>query len=280
MIKVPKQIQRVGLLVGFLVFVTGSFFSLRELDGLTAELRWQIFAPLLLTIPLATHLAIRRFETLSSAVDVRTGYATAASIVVWGAVANLLPVPGAFMVRLAYLADKVGLRRSGLLNIASLFTWFLAASLVACVLCFPSYPGLALALLLLALLLAGSLVIFLRLSAARPMAALRLLLIQLTLTTLNVLRMVLIALFLQVWLPLPAASLMALTGVAASAVGVFPAGMGLTESLAALVSWALELQLALGFAVAAINRVCGWLGLLIYIPWLTGLKDARHEVSS
>ena len=79
MIKVPQRIQRIGLLFGFLVFVAGSFFSLRELDGLTADLRWQILVPLLLTIPLTTHLAVRRFETLSSAVDVSTRYSTAAN---------------------------------------------------------------------------------------------------------------------------------------------------------------------------------------------------------
>ena len=229
-----------------------------------------------LLVPLSMLLAILRFTALAKSIGVSTDFRVATGVVVWGGLANILPVPGALMVRLGFLGARVGLRRSAAANVMSVAVWITTTAAVALVLSQGiAEPPLACALLTTALI--GSAVVWVTAerSAADPRQVAVLLALQSVQTALNIARSVLIATAIGLHLPISVAALMSVAGAVSASTGVLPAGLGLSELLAGGVMTYMGLSGAAGIAIAAVNRLLDWAGLLLFLP--TAENPARES---
>ena len=235
------------------------------------DVRFQ-WVPLLVALCLTLvtiSLAALRFKLLVEALGSTIDYRAAISVVVWGGVANILPLPGAFLVRVGVLAQRVGVRRSTLANVAGLAIWFFAAAAFALALRGDNGSLLLSNLLWLVagLSLIGTLILII-MSGMFFNQSVLVMLLQLVMTGINVVRLVLISWSVGLDLPAFVAALFSLSGVAAAATGFFPSGIGLGEALASGISLYVGISAALGFIVTALNRLIGWVALAGFIPFI------------
>ena len=269
--------------VGALIFLAGFGWSAVSLwrQGLDPSPAYVL--PLaLLAAPLSLHLSARRFQDVAALYAADYDYPGAARVVIYGSLANLLPLPGALLVRVGALRARIGTRRSLFANGLAALYW-LATSLLllgaALLLVGQRGPGLAFAfggLLTAAAAGAGALA-----SGASARACSRLLLTQSLLSLVNLLRLWLICLALGFLVSpvLPAA--VAVGGIFASASGIAPGGIGIAEAIGALIAGYLQQEPELGFAMAALNRVLSWALLGPALLWFSraGEPDAADKTT-
>lgn len=264
-----KPVARRSIAIaGLLLFVAGSWISVNQVLNLGAS--FHIAPVLVVTIllaPIATHLSIRRFQWMGEMAVVSINYPASSRVVVAGGLANILPLPGAFLVRLAYLSERIGIKASARLNVVAALVWMGCALLMAALfLVANSYVVLSFVFLL--GVMVATIISFqqLRVAGLKPGGLFRLAALQLVMTMVNILRIVIISYAFDMPLQALVASLMAVTGAAASMTGVFPAGIGLTEILAAFVTKIMSLPASLGFLVSSINRLSSWIALTFFLP--------------
>jgi len=199
----------------------------------------------------------------------------AVRVSVLGTAANLLPLPGALMVRTQALAVEAGLKRSAGVGAATGIVW-LAVSLGLSGVGLSTFgrSGLgAAAMLVGAILLGAGLAIGRALGADRRTLGL-LAVTEAALAATGALRLYFILLALSVDVsPAQAVSLAASSAVA-SAAGVFPAGVGIREALSGFLASMVDLPAAVGVAAAAIDRLSGLAVLFVSVAVIL-LLDAR-----
>jgi hypothetical protein len=279
MLNVPVWVRSLGTWVGLLILAVGLFLSGRELLAMKARLEWfPLMAAFLLGV-VAVFLAAVRFQIIVKALDNEIRFRDSVSVVVWGGLANILPLPGAFMVRVGFLARLVGVKRATVANLVGLAVWFFAAANVALILRDGSeLVGLVMGLWtisVLSFLVAWVLAVFAGMSGIYTTLLFG---FQLVMTGINVGRLVIIAWSVGFDLPGFVAALFALSGVAAASTGVFPSGLGVGETLASGIALYMGISAALGFAVSAINRFVGWVGLAAFIPFIRRIDRERAKV--
>lgn len=239
-------------------FAIGIGLSLRAypdvLDGLAWEAIWPVIA---FGVPASLFLAALEFMLVARLIGVSSSLGKAAEIVVIGAAANLLPVPGGAVVRVAALKSGGGSVGAGTTVILFLALLWLAMALAyagAWMMVATPGPvgpaGLAAGLLIMAGLLAGAV----RLGAKWPILW-PLLAVKLMLLVLDAARLWLCFAAIGVPVGFAETSVLTLSAVVGSAVTVVPSGLGVREVLAAAIAPALGLAAASGFLAIALNRV-------------------------
>lgn len=272
--------RRVLLVVGLAAFVVMLVVSLRSLDVGFDEVAWW---PLVLAALVLTPLTI-----LGNAAELRVMAAGTAErplpwleavrVVVLATAANLLPIPGAALVRIQALRTRgaTGTAATGI-NVAGAGAWLGSGLLVAGLALLP-VRGVG-ALLVAAIGLAGCLVAGLIVRRiARPGRAARttvaLIAVEVLVTVLYGLRLLVVLAGLQVDLDLQQALVIALSAPLSAAAGVFPSGIGLAEAISGLLAPAVALPAAVGVAATGLNRV---IGLAVTAPvagWLAARSPA------
>lgn len=254
-----------------LFFFCGIFWSLYEIREFQVRIFSLQSAALILSVPLMLHLSVRRFQAVSDIYEAKYSYISAARIVVYGGVANVLPVPGAFMVRVASLANQIGMRKAIFANLVAYIGWVFVSVFFVCLAQTRIewyFSGIA--------LLASSfllVVLFVFKTGGRGGAVFEQYKIQLFLTLSNVLRLFLISYCLGASMSVELVTLVQLSGVIVSGLGVVPSGIGIAESAGAAIAVALGELAQVGFAVVAINRILTWAGLLAVVIWLKCNED-------
>ncbi|TCS41699.1 hypothetical protein [Reinekea marinisedimentorum] len=275
-----RYLHKIGLVLGCTLFVVICGYSINELSAQNLTIFWPPLLLCLLIVPITMQLAILRFRYLGQSVGHKMAYSLGAGVVVWGGIANILPLPGGFMIRLGYLGQKVGFRRSTQANLMSACIWFFAASLAAASFAWQILdPRLSWGIGVFCLCCFIAIWVFRLRCDAQFSVVVIIIVLQLLQTILNVMRTVLIAACLGVSLPAAVAALMALTGATAVASGIFPSGIGVAELLASGLTSVLGYSAAVGAALAALNRLLDWLGFVLFIP-LAGKPDTKavsHE---
>lgn len=265
--RLPPDIHKVLTGLAAIVFIVGIFFSFSQIkDSDFKIVSAQAFCLLFLSVPLMLHLSVRRFQTVTEIYAERYPYFQAAQTVVYGALANILPVPGAFIVRVASIANRVGMKKAIYSNVLAYIVWISVSAFFSALLCLSALWG---AMFLLFIFLCYLLLFFFikrTLGHTRTMPALFGL--QFLLTLSNIVRIFLISYCLGSIVGLDTASLIQLSGVIVSGTGLVPAGLGLAEVAAAtLTSMAGDLA-AVGFAIVAVNRMLTWIGLLAAVCFI------------
>lgn len=259
--RLPPRVHRILTISAAVFFSCGIIYSFWRLKDFNFRLfSPQAFGLVVLSVPVMLHLSIRRFQVVTAIYATRYAYREAAAIVVYGALANILPIPGAFMVRVASMANHVGMKKAVASNVLAYLVWILVSFLFVvflhCTLLFSTFFSILVFILLLIVCL------FLTRTGGQSRVMPGLFFVQFLLTITNIIRIFLISYCFNSVLGLDIVALIQLSGVVVSGIGVIPSGLGLAEGLAAMISAMAGELAAVGFALVATNRVLTWLGLL------------------
>lgn len=252
----------------------GGWLAYRSLDLTWESISWgPIWLALFVAVPATTLLNGLEYRVVGRLVNVRVPIVTAMRVAVTGTAANLLPVPGAALVRTGDLlsrgvAVRLAVWANALAGLASLFI-----------------AGTAAAILFYGVNSWGVLVgVSAAISTGAVMAALlrrhshtglkTLMMIEIGLFAMTAVRAWLVAVALGFgggWLtPLAISSVYPL----AAAIGIFPGGLAVREFLAALVTRMTQAGASAGFLITAVDRL---LGLIVHAPFALLLSYARIE---
>ncbi len=257
----------------FLGGIVYSFFQIRDSDFNFFSL--QAFFLVFMSVPLMLHLSVRRFQIITEIYTERYPYYQAAQVVIYGALANILPIPGAFIVRVASIANRVGMRKAVYCNVLAYLVWISVSALFAAFFYFPTLWVACLSVFMFAGYLFLS--FFIKTTFGNMRVLFPLFALQALLTASNIARVFLISYCLGSVIGLDTASLIQLSGVVVSGTGLVPAGLGLAEAAAAtLTSMAGDLA-AVGFAIVAVNRILTWIGLLAAVCFIKRPQNIHTE---
>lgn len=263
----PKTERRLVALAA-VIFVVATVFGIRGLPDFDDGIRWM---PLLLVGLVAVPLTVVwngvEYAVTARILDHRVPVAEALRVSVLSSAANLLPIPGAVVVKtraLSQLGSGYGqaVGSTAVVGLAWLATSFAVAGAFLI-----GAETEALAPVFLAVGLAGLGLVWVmlrrRLGAARGRrTALQLLGVEVGFVLVLGLRMYLVLLALG-YGGVAAGFALALAAVVATASGFFPGGFGLREVLAGGVGPLVGIPAAVGVVVAAIDRIIGLIVLTL-----------------
>jgi len=266
--------SRIIATLAVIVFAGGIAISLRANPDIWSGMRLQAALPYLPLGFAAILLGGIETRLLANALGGNMGLRQGLRLTVIGSLANLLPIPGAAMVRIA------GLRAAGI-NLGRASGATLGAGLIwiglACGLAAACLTGVSLSVSL--LVAAGATCIFIAGLAATARAGLDnratagLVLLKLVGVTIEVGRhhFALLALgFSPVWAQ---SAIVSSSGALGSAAMIAPGGLGIREAIAALLARASALPTEAGFLAAALDRtlltalVLFVLGVIVFSRW-------------
>jgi hypothetical protein len=258
------RVQRVLLAVATITFIGGGWLAFASLDVSLADVRW---APLLVAaligVPLTLLTSTFEYTTSARMLGHRAPLVPAIRLTVVSTAANLLPLPGAFLVRVHGLRS-MGSRYGKALGSTAVvgIVWIGVSAVLAGALLAPAGSWIAAGILLaVGIPLLGLAYAWLRRSvldvAERRRVAGLLVLVEVLAVLTNAGRLVLILIGLDVDASLNQTLVLAVSSSLAAAAGILPGGFGLRELIAAALAPLVGLPAAAGFVSPAINRVMG-----------------------
>lgn len=253
----------VGLLCAAVVlFVAGTVLSYAQLPQSDAPVqpRWLLLVALI-GVPLTILLNGAEYDASARLLGHRIPFLEAIRVSVLGTAANLLPIPGSFLVRvrgLARLGSTVG-RAVSSTGITGMI-WIGMTGLIAGAsqLASGRIPlGAGLLTVGLGALLAVGVLLATSGTAAPSKALVYIAAVESGLVLISMLRQYFALRGLGVSISLAQAATLTLAGVLASAAGFMPGGLGLRELIAAAMSPLVGLPPTVGFVAAALDRLVG-----------------------
>jgi hypothetical protein len=260
------RLKRVVLALASAFLVGGVVFALREHPDLWTKLDWRpILIVVALLVPAGIWLNTVEFIVTGRLIGQPIGFRRALEVTIIGSAANLFPLPGGTLVRVASLKAGGSRLKSGTLAVLFVATvWIGLALAYGGVFIILFRPGLA-GFLFLAV--GGALVIGLLWLGARaaggPKTAAMIVLIKSVLVVGDSVRLFLCLLAIGVSASFVQAAPLAVAAPLGSTVSIVPAGLGLREALAGALSPLTGLAVASGFLATTLNRL---LGFIIIIP--------------
>jgi hypothetical protein len=263
-------VRRLALIVSALVFVVGLLFSVRARPDLLTDLRWGYLLLALLAVPVSTTIGGVGFLLTAWLVRSPIGYRQAMEVTVLGGAANLLPLPGSAMLRIAALRSagtrlRVG---TGVTLVSAAMMTAVAALVAGSVLVGREGAGWSDRLLAAvgAVGVLASTGVCVRISGRVFLSLLML--------VHKGLRIGFSA--LQIWLSFAAMGeavnssqclMLSVANIVASAVAVAPAGLGVREVVAAALAPLVALSPASAFLAASLTRLVVLAGVLPMSLW-------------
>jgi uncharacterized membrane protein YbhN (UPF0104 family) len=260
------------LILALAAFIAFTILGIRALPHIDKPIRWELIVVAgVVCVPLIVLLNSLEFRLMAHLVEHHPPLLEIVQITVLGSAANLLPMPGAVMVRLANLR-KAGVRVKRGLNLSAIIglAWLGTAGLLGGVVQLGSHTGFALVALAIGvtLLAIGALMLWRTLDpGTRVAAALELFAIECGFVFAQALRLFLIAAALRFDVSYAQSATLAIAGVAAAAIGFLPSGLGAREGIAALLSPVVGFPAAVGVVITAVDRVVS----LVVLSLLAGL---------
>jgi hypothetical protein len=263
--------RRVLSVLALALFVGGLAVAIPNLDVSLAELA---IGPLLLVAVVLTPLTIvanaAELRVMADATQDpgrRLGWLEAIRVVVLATAANVLPIPGAALVRIQALRTRGATAAAATgINLAGAGAW-IGTGLIAAGVALLGVGGwravLALVVGIVACVVAGIVTV----RVARPGRWRRsfamLLVVELLATVVHGVRLLAVLAALQVSLGLVESLVIAVSAPLSAAAGIFPSGIGLAEALAALLGPLVGVAAAAALTATALNRV---IGLVVTAP--------------
>lgn len=262
--------QAAILVIALVLFVGVSVWSWRELDVAVSDLRLVPLVALLVVFVPATIVAnAAELGVTGRLLGVRLAPMLLVRTVVVATAANLLPIPGAAMVRVHALRTagcRLGAATST--TVVTALVWIAWSAVVAGAALLLSGRWVAGGAFVLAggALMAGSVVALQRqrdvvTSTRRGFAMITA--VELGLIAVSALRLLAVLATLGISADLVQALALAVSGALAAGTGVFPGGLGLTEAISGALGPLVGLTVATGVIATAFNRIAG---LLVTAP--------------
>ena len=281
----PQRVRGALLLVAGIAVAVGVVLSIRTLDIGWADLR---LAPLLAALLLITPATIllngaelKVMATIVARADQRLGWRASLRATVVATAANLLPIPGGALVRIAAVRS-VGVRTTSAtaINLVGAGAWVAAGLLIAAVAGLTVAPwgavGVAAGLGVAGVVVVLGMIHRLSDEGATWWSTGALFLVEGATAAVHGLRLWLVLLALGVEASIRQGLALGAGAPLAAAAGVFPSGLGLAEALTALIAPIVALPAAAGFAATALGRVVGLLGTAP-LALAFGVKDLRRR---
>jgi uncharacterized membrane protein YbhN (UPF0104 family) len=268
------------MIIALALFIVFTVVAFRHLPHIDKPLRWElILVAGLLVVPLITVLNALEFRLMAHFAEHHPPMLEILQVTILGSAANLLPVPGAVVVRLANLR-KAGVRVTRGLNLTAIIglTWVGAACALGGVAEMLSHADFALVSLAVGIgLLAIALVMLCRIldRGTRLAGALELLAIEGGFVLMQAFRLFLIGSALRFSVSYAQSTVLVIAAVSAAAIGFLPAGLGAREAIAAVLAPFVGFPAAVGLVITAIDRIVNLVVLLAFAGIVTLVT--RHE---
>jgi uncharacterized membrane protein YbhN (UPF0104 family) len=274
-----ERLRSAGLAASVVLFAAGLFLALRSTPGLAERLAAGPLAVLFLVgVPLQQGLNAAEFRLLTRLGGGSVGWPAAFEVAVYTSAANLLPLPGGVITRIAAMRGLgIGVGRGSLVTLIGLGLWGGVAFVFsgAWLLLGGERGAGALFLVVGGALLGPALAGCLRMSCdARLMAWL--LLLRLGSIALEALRMALAIRALGEAIAFEEASIFAVASFLGTVVSIAPAGLGVREVVVAGLSPFVGIDPAVGFLAATVNRAVGMAGLAVTASVLLRIQGRRR----
>lgn len=274
----PVSDRRAVFVGAFVLFAFMTVFAWIRLPESDTEIRWWLLA-LLVVVGTPANLSATSYEfrVMGRLLGIAIPFHAAARVSVLSSAANLLPLPGSVLVRAMVLRERGATYKEIGLAVSAMAVGLLAMTGVICgsVLLVSHHFILGGALET-----AGAIAVVVLLAIARGIDS-----EQLSIKAFNVLlaeTLLIGVVGIRLFLVLPAlgygesvaqTAALAAASVAATATGVFPAGLGIRELASGVAGNLVSLPVEVGVIAAAVDRIAFGVGLL---PILAGLIWKRH----
>lgn len=261
-----QRSQRWLSLATVIALAIAASLSLRSLPDLERLRLAPLAAVALFGVPLTTLLNSTEYILAGRMLHIRVGIREAVRVSLQGTAANLLPVPGAAVVRMKYLVDDGGsLVRSSLATLVVGITWFGVSLLMAGVVVLSRNPTIGVPILLAGavVLVVGGVVLRRAASESRTVLGAMLLLVEVSAVAVQGLRYLLVLAALSIDASISQTLALAVSVAAGAALGILPGGLGLREAVAGAIAPLVGLNASAGLLAAVVDRV---VGLLILVP--------------
>jgi len=254
----------------FIVFTVLAFRALPPIENPRWEL---IIIAGLVCVPVITGLNALEYRAMAHFADHHPPALEIVQVSIMGSAANLLPVPGAVVVRLANL-HKGGVRVTRGLNLTAIIgiTWVGSACVLGGIAQLWSHPGFGSAALAIGVsLMTVSLILLSRTlePGTRLRGAVELLAIEAAFVIMQALRLFLVAAALRFDVSFDQATALVIAAVSAAAIGFLPAGLGAREAIAAILSPIVGIPAAVGLVITAVDRVINLVVLSVFAGIVT-----------
>ncbi len=258
------RVERALLVLSALVFLGAGYFAFQRFPDVEGGLEWW---PLLLGsvggVPPTVFLNGMEFHTSALMVGHRVPASRALRVTVIANAANLLPLPGAALVRVQALRQlgpgyREAVSATALIGAGWVAITVLIAGVAQLALGSPALGAAWTAVALVGLVIAYAWMSR-RVGAERaPALAVRVALIEVAFVVVNGLRLFLIIEGLGFDVDATQAVALTVAGAAAAAVGIFPGGLGLREAIAAGISPLVGLPVAVGLMATVVHRLASF----------------------
>ena len=270
--------RRFALWIAITLLIAGLVIALRAQPLTLADLDWRPLAALFfLVIPVVKTLNVFEYQLTGRLLGRRIGFLEGLEVTTIGAAANMLPLPGSTIVRVAGLkAAGAGAGKGTGAVLLVYLLWLAVAAAYAGAWILAIAPGWIGPLMLAAgVALLGLSWLIARGLRGQAAAVSWLALNRLGLVALEALRFVLALAAMGVAASFAQASGLTVSGVLGSALSVVPAGLGLRELVAAGLGPVVGIAAAAGFLAAGLNRLLD----LAFILVLAGALALRRQWS-
>jgi hypothetical protein len=274
------------MIVAVVLFLVFTIVAFRHLPHIDKPVRWELLVIAgLVVVPAITVLNALEFRLMAHLAHHHPPILEILQVTILGSAANLLPVPGAVVVRLANLR-KAGVRVSRGLNLTAIIglTWVGAACALGGIAELWSHLGFALVVLAIGVGLLGLAVVLLSRildPGTRAAGAVELLAIESGFVLMQAFRLFLVASALRFNVSYAQSTTLVIAAVSAAAIGFLPAGLGAREAIAAALSPIVGFPAAVGLVITAVDRIVNLLVLLMFAGVVTlATRRERNQAPS
>lgn len=272
--------RRLGILLAFAAFCVGFVLAFRAHPGLLDDLDYGAWVLVLCLVPVTFLGNALQFLCTAGLLGTRIGLSRAMFVTVLSAGANMLPLPGGSLVRIAALKTETNTYRQTTFTTLLVAGCWLAVVLVLAggALINLGFPRAGAVLLVSGLAALGTFASGVLLTSGRIVWLPPIIAVQAGIVAVGALRL---------WFCFKAIGdpvyffqtvVLTLSDVLASLVGVAPAGLGVTEFLAAGIAKGLGIAASFGFLAAALNRISSMLVVgpaPMFLQWLDSGRRGR-----
>ena len=251
------EVRRAGLIVAILIFAVGTFVAARAIKLPASGIDYRPIALLVaFGIPATILLNTLEMELSARLVGRRFGFFMALSTTIMASAANMLPLPGAAMVRFAGLSGLgASARESANVTLSLALMWLgVGIGVTGLVIINTSL------LLSAAAVLSGVMICAFALRSLSKVSgnmglALACLALKFVMVSVSILRLLLCFLAIGVAVPFTEGAVFAVSGVAGSAVSIVPAGLGVRELVSSALAPMVSIDPAAAFLATAGDRL-------------------------
>jgi hypothetical protein len=260
-----RRLRQIGLVLAISWFSAGLVWALWNLPAGLEFVVWPLTILLFAGIPLMTALNAVEFQLMSRVARTPVGWSEALETTIYASAANMLPIPGSIVARIAALKIRGTTIRTGSM-VTALFAgiWGGTAFCYSGTwLAFMGHGILGIAFLVAGICLFGlCFLAAVRLGTPIPLLT-QAFAIRFATTLVEITRQMLAIWSLGAAIGFGEASIFAVCGFVGNTMSVVPAGLGIREYIVAALSPLIALPPAVGFLSAVVNRMASMIGLAV-----------------